>query len=116
VETGLVAVLPFSHTWWQMRRVARTDGGRLHHVADGKSLDCLVLGRASGAVRATDRVDVTTTLLVATTIAESSADTRESNWEHRWSTHLEARFLTILAVCEALDILIAVSKSVTEKG
>jgi hypothetical protein len=67
VHTRLAAVF---HTWWQIRRIERTDGGRLDHVADGESLDCLVLGCASGAVRATDRVDVTTTLLVATTIAE----------------------------------------------
>jgi hypothetical protein len=45
--------------------VRRTDGSRLDHVADGESLDCLVLGCASRAVGATDRLDVAATLLVS---------------------------------------------------
>ena len=44
----------------------RTDGGGLDHVADGESLDCLVLGGASRAVGAADGLDVATTLLVTT--------------------------------------------------
>ena len=43
----------------------RTNGGRLDHVADGKSLYRLVLGSTSAAVRAADGLDVATTLLVA---------------------------------------------------
>ena len=44
----------------------RTDGGGLDHVPNGESLDCLVLGGASGAVGAADGLDVTAALLVAT--------------------------------------------------
>ena len=43
----------------------RTDGSRLDHVADGKSLDCLVLWGATGAVGASDWVHVSASLLVA---------------------------------------------------
>jgi hypothetical protein len=46
--------------------VGRTDGGGLDHVADGESLDRLVLGGASRAVGAADGLDVTATLLVTT--------------------------------------------------
>ena len=42
----------------------RTDGGGLDHVADGESLDCLVLGSASRAVGAADGLDVAAALLV----------------------------------------------------
>jgi len=44
----------------------RTDGSGLDHVADGESLDCLVLRCAAGAVAAADWVDVATAILVAT--------------------------------------------------
>lgn len=47
-----------------MEIVRRTDRSRFYHVADGESLDCLVLGCASRAVGATDRLDVAATLLV----------------------------------------------------
>lgn len=43
----------------------RTDGGGLDHVADGESLDGLVLRGASRAVGATDRLDVAPAVLVA---------------------------------------------------
>lgn len=46
--------------------VERTDGGGLDHVADGESLDRLVLRSASRAVGAADGLDVATTLLVTT--------------------------------------------------
>ena len=46
--------------------MGHTDGGGLDHVADGESLDCLVLGGASRAVGAADGLDVATTLLVTT--------------------------------------------------
>ena len=46
----------------------RTDGGRLDHVADGESLDCLVLGCASRAVGAADGLDVAATLLVTAAV------------------------------------------------
>lgn len=46
----------------------RTDGGRLDHVPDGESLDCLILGCASRAVGATDRLDVAAALLVAAAV------------------------------------------------
>ena len=51
----------------------RTDGGRLNHVADGESLDRLVLGSASRAVGATDGLDVAATLLV-TAVGRSLLD------------------------------------------
>lgn len=53
--------------------VQHTDGGRLNHVTDGESLDGLVLGGTSGAIGATDGLDVATTLLVT-----SAIKTRES--------------------------------------
>jgi hypothetical protein len=46
----------------------RTDGGRLDHVADGESLDRLVLGCASRAVGAADGLDVAATLLVTAAV------------------------------------------------
>lgn len=46
----------------------RTDSSRLNHVADGESLDGLVLGRASRAVAAADGVDVAAALLVAAVV------------------------------------------------
>lgn len=48
--------------------VGRTDGGGLDHVADGESLDCLILGRASRAVGAADGLDVAAALLVTTAV------------------------------------------------
>lgn len=44
--------------------MVHTDGGRLNHVADGKSLDGLVLGSASRAVGAANGLDVASALLV----------------------------------------------------
>ena len=46
----------------------RTDGGGLNHVADGEPLDGLVLGGASRAVGATDRLDVAPAVLVAAAV------------------------------------------------
>lgn len=46
----------------------RTNSSRLNHVADGESLDGLVLGRASRAVAAADGVDVAAALLVAAVV------------------------------------------------
>jgi hypothetical protein len=46
----------------------RTDGSRLDHVADGESLDRLVLGCASRAVGAADGLDVAATLLVTAAV------------------------------------------------
>ena len=48
-----------------IRSDRRTDSGGLNHVADGESLDGLVLGGASRAVGATDRLDVAPAVLVA---------------------------------------------------
>lgn len=45
-----------------------TNSSRLNHVADGKSLDRLVLGRASRAVAASDGLGVAATLLVAAVV------------------------------------------------
>lgn len=46
-------------------RTKRTNSSRLDHVADGESLDGLVLGRAARAVAAADGLDVAAALLVA---------------------------------------------------
>lgn len=46
----------------------RTDSGGLNHVADGEPLDGLVLGGASRAVGATDRLDVAPAVLVAAAV------------------------------------------------
>jgi hypothetical protein len=43
----------------------RTNSGALDHVADRKSLDCLVLRGAAGAVGAADGLDVAAAFLVA---------------------------------------------------
>jgi hypothetical protein len=43
----------------------RTDSSRLNHVADGESLDSLILGGASRAVAASDGLDVAAALLVS---------------------------------------------------
>lgn len=51
----------------------RTDSGGLDHVADGESLDGLVLGSASRAVGASDGLDVTTALLVTSAIERELA-------------------------------------------
>lgn len=48
--------------------MAHTDGSRLDHVADGESLDCLVLGGASRAVAAADGLDVAAALLVTAAV------------------------------------------------
>lgn len=65
---------------WRNRR---TDSGGLDHVADGESLDGLVLRNASRAVGAADGLDVATTLLVATAVTTMSA-------RHLVSIHGEA--------------------------
>ena len=44
------------------------NGGALNHVTDGEPLNSLVLCNASRAVRATNELDVTPTLLVAPVI------------------------------------------------
>lgn len=49
-------------------RYDRTDSSRLNHVADGESLDRLILGRASRAVAAADGLGVAAALLVAAVV------------------------------------------------
>jgi hypothetical protein len=51
-------------------RGRHTDSGTLNHVADGESLDGLVLGGASRAVGATDRLDVAPAVLVAAAVKQ----------------------------------------------
>ena len=78
----------------------RTDSGRLDHVPDRESLDCLVLGRASRAVGATDRLDVTASLLVTSAAEKWLASDRVRMLVHFRSggvSYLDARFLTIFA-------------------
>lgn len=50
------------------RLVQHTDGSRFNHIADGKPLDCLVFGSASGTIGAADGLDMATPILVATAI------------------------------------------------
>jgi len=50
-----------------------TNGSRLNHVTDGESLDGLILGGTSGAVGATNGLDVATALLV-TSVGSSLLD------------------------------------------
>jgi hypothetical protein len=49
---------------------SHTNGSRLNHVADGKSLYRLILGSAARAIRTSDRLDVTSSLLVATAVIQ----------------------------------------------
>ena len=46
----------------------RTNSSRLDHVADGETLDGLILGSASRAVAASDGLDVAAALLVAAAV------------------------------------------------
>jgi hypothetical protein len=46
-----------------------TNSGTLDHVTDGETLDGLVLGDAASAVEAADRLDVATSVLVATVVS-----------------------------------------------
>jgi hypothetical protein len=73
--------------------VGRTDGGRLNHVADGESLDCLVLGSASRAVGAADGLDVAAALLVTAAVsllalplvrAATASIFRDARWVRTW--------------------------------
>lgn len=52
----------------------RTNSGALDHIADGESLDRLILGGAAGAVRAANGLDVAAAFLIA------SADGGVSLW------------------------------------
>ena len=75
----------------------RTDSSTLNHVADGESLDRLVLWSTPRTVGAADWLDVTSSLFVATAVvALLVADSLISVWE----AYLDARFLTIFAVLE----------------
>lgn len=82
----------------------RTDGSGLDHVADGESLDRLVLGGASRAVGAADGLDVATTLLVTTAETLLALPLCEMIVRRCWCecAYLDARFLTILADSERL--------------
>ena len=46
-----------------------TDGRTLYHVPHGESLDGLIFGHTARTVRATDWVNVATSLLVATVVS-----------------------------------------------
>jgi hypothetical protein len=78
--------------------VGHTDGGGLDHVADGESLDCLVLGSASRAVGAADGLDVATALLVTTAGILLALQVQQlRSWVVRGRVaYLDARFLTML--------------------
>lgn len=65
----LPAGAPCSST---IERLVHTDSSGLDHVADGESLNCLVLRRASRAVGAADWLDVAAALLVTTAVNKSA--------------------------------------------
>lgn len=86
-----------------MGRQKRTNSSTLNHVPDGKSLYRLVLWGATRAVGAADRLDVTSSLLVATAVVDMSVSglgflTRV------WEVYLDARFLTMVAVLEEVSM------------
>lgn len=59
-----------------------TDGSRLNHVADGESLDRLILGGASRAVAAADGLGVAATLLVAAAVKMLASNSYASRLCH----------------------------------
>lgn len=60
----------------------RTDGSRLNHVADGESLDRLILGSASRAVAAADGLGVAAALLVAAAVKMLASNSHGSRLCH----------------------------------
>lgn len=60
----------------------RTDGSRLNHVADGESLDRLILGGASRAVAAADGLGVAAALLVAAAVKMLASNSHDSRLCH----------------------------------
>lgn len=60
---------------------SRTDGSGLNHVADGETLDGLVLGNAASAVGAAHGLDVAAAVLVAT--ARKSISYRSPEFANR---------------------------------
>jgi hypothetical protein len=69
--------ISISLTIQERRSCRRTDSGRLDHVTDGESLDCLIFWRASRTVTASNWVDVTTSGLVTSAATGSSAKIHE---------------------------------------
>lgn len=55
------------------------NGSRLHHIPHSESFDRLVFGDAARAVRATDKIDVTATFLVASAIPSFRSLDRKTN-------------------------------------
>jgi hypothetical protein len=82
-----------THRKWRAA-APRTNGCGLDHVPDREPLDRLVLGRASRAVGAADRLDVAAALLVATAARECQFRGDLGAW--RRVAYLDARFLTML--------------------
>ena len=88
---------------------ALTDSGGLDHVADGESLDGLVLGSASRAVGASDGLDVAAALLVASAVKYCQYTFPIMIFVGSWGkflrgvvrarigTYLDALFLTMVA-------------------
>ena len=59
-------------------RIERTDSSGLDHVADGESLDSLVLGDAASAVGAAHGLDVAAAVLVAAAVKKRKKKTQVS--------------------------------------
>lgn len=62
---------------------SRTDGSGLNHVADGETLDSLVLGNAASAVGAAHGLNVAAAVLVAT--ARKSISYRSPEFANRFN-------------------------------
>ncbi len=75
----------------------RTDCGRFNHVSDGESLYCLIFGRTSRAVGASDRLDMASPFLI-TSATFLTFSTLLLGWRFEFAMrfpYLDARFLTM---------------------
>ena len=63
-------LVDFPHVRKPRGEARRTNGSTLNHVADGESLDRLVLWCTPRTVGAADGLDVTSSLLVATAVVD----------------------------------------------
>lgn len=72
-----------------------TNRSRLYHVADGETLDGFVLGCTSRTVGASNRFDMATSLLVASTVYISQTSIQVDLGSN--NAYFDARFFTMLA-------------------
>ena len=81
-----------------MEEARRTNSSTLNHVADRESFYRLILWCTPRAIGATDRLDMTPTLLIATAVMDMLV---VGLWFciSAWEAYLDARFLTMIATC-----------------